>query len=132
MPRSRLVVAMIATSVAGALTACGNSSSSVTSPPSSASRADFCRAVDRLSADTTPPDAADELSRVGTPSDMSADARHGFDVLVAHLRDLPPKTQPRAITQMIQGLSSGDMSDVRAFITYYGRECRGLPGDSPS
>lgn len=132
MPNARVAVAALATVLTGALAACGGSSSSTTSSPTSASKATFCRTFDRLGTDTSPRDAADELSRVGTPSDLSADARHGFDVLVEHLRDLPPKTQPREITQMVQGLSNGDMSDVRAFITYYGHECHGVPGDSSS
>jgi hypothetical protein len=134
MPNARVAVAALATVPAVALTACGGSSSSTSSSPTSASasKATFCRTFDRLGTDTSPRNAAGELSRVGTPSDVSADARHGFDVLVDHLRDLPAKTQPRAITQMVQGLSSGDMSDVRAFITYYGTECQDVPGDSSS
>jgi hypothetical protein len=108
---------------------CGGSSSS---PPSAASKADFCHTFDQLGSDTSPQHAADELSRVGTPSGMPADARHGFDVLVSHLRDLPEGTQPRQITQMIQGLNGGDASDVRAFITYYAGECQGVPSGASS
>jgi hypothetical protein len=128
MPKARVVVAALATVLAGVLTACGGSSSS----GASASKADFCRTFDRLESDTTPQRAADELSRVGTPGGMPADARHGFDVLVNHLRDLPKGTQARQITQMVQGLNTQDMSDVRAFITYYAGECQGIPGDSSS
>jgi hypothetical protein len=129
MPKARVAVATLATLLAGVLTACGDSSSSSTT---SASKADFCRTFDQLGSETSPRHAADELTRVGTPSDMSAGARHGFDVLVDHLRDLPEGTQPRQITQMVQGLDDQDMSDVRAFITYYGKECQGVPGDSSS
>jgi hypothetical protein len=128
MPQARTLVAAAATMVlAGGLTGCGDSSSS-----SSASKADFCRTFNQLGSDTSPHRAADELSRVGTPSDIGSGARRGFDVLVAHLRDLPEGAQPREVTQMVQGLHSQDATDVRAFITYYVGECQGLPGDSSS
>ena len=128
MSKARLVAVVPAVVLAGALGACGGSSSSAPA----ASKADFCRTFDHLASDTTPQHAADELSRVGTPSGMPQEARHGFDVLVDHLRDLPEGAQPRQITQMVQGLDSQDMSDVRAFITFYGTECRGVPGGSAS
>jgi len=116
--------------LAGGLTACGNDDSS--SSPNAASKADFCRTFNQLGADTSPRRAADELSRVGTPSDISASARRGFDVLVAHLRELRPGANPGDVTQMVRGLHSQDAEDVRAFITYYATECQGLPGDSSS
>ncbi len=132
MSKTRVVATgpavVLVTVLAGVLTACGGSSSSAPA----ASKADFCRTFDHLGSDTNPQHAADELSRVGTPSGMSGEARNGFEVLVDHLRDLPEGTQARQITQMVQGLNSQDMSDVRAFITFYGTECQGVPGDSSS
>jgi hypothetical protein len=112
----------------GALAACGDSSSSGTS----ASKTDFCRTFDRLQTTTTPREAADALTRVGTPSDIGAGAHHGFEVLVGRLRDLPEGTKPSQISQMVRGLDAQDAADVRAFVTYYASECQGLPGDSSS
>jgi hypothetical protein len=120
-----MVLAMV---LAGALTACGSSSSS----GSGASKGDFCRSFDDLGSRATPRHAADELSKVGTPSDIDADARHGFELLVDHLRDLPDKSSPGGITKMVQDMRPQDATDVRAFITYYASECQGLPGDSGS
>jgi hypothetical protein len=112
--------------LAGGVSGCGPTSSASTS----ASRADFCRTFDRLGTGTTPRRAADELSRVGTPSDIGASARRGFAVLVEHLRDLPPNTSPGEVTQMVQHLHTETAADVRAFIAYYAVECRRIPSDS--
>ena len=76
-----------------------------------------------------PGHAADELSKVGTPSDIGSSARHGFDLLVSHLRDLPDKRSPGGITKMVQDMNDRDAADVRDFITYYASECQGVSGD---
>ncbi len=128
MPGARILAAAAAMVLAGSLAACGDTSSS----SSSASKADFCQTFNRLGSDSSPRHAADELSRVGTPSDIGSSARRGFVVLVDHLRVLPPGTKPAEITQMVKDLHSQDATDVRDFITYYASECQGLPGDSSS
>jgi hypothetical protein len=129
VPEAKLMVAAMAVVLAGGLAACGNDTPSSSS---SASKADFCRTFDRLGSDTSPEHAADELSRVGTPSDIGSSARRGFDVLLDDLRNLPPGAKPGEITQMVKDLPAQDATDVRDFITYYGAECQGLPGDRAS
>lgn len=126
---SVVVVAMaLAIPLSGVLAACGDSSSS----SRSASKADFCAGFEKLGSRTKPSVAADELSRVGTPSDIDAEARRGFDLLVHHLRDIPDVRSPSGITRMMQNMSAADAADVRAFITYYASECQGVPSDAPS
>ena len=125
----RILVAAMAMGLTTFLTACGGSSSSGTS---AASKEDFCRTFDRLGSGAAHAHAADELRAVGTPDDIGTTARHGFEVLIDHLRDLPAGTQPRQVTQMVQGLSAGDAAAVRAFITYYASECQGVPADPSS
>ena len=129
MAGPRILVAAMALGVATCLTACGGSSSS---GASAASKEDFCRTFDRLGSGNTPAHAADELRAVGTPDDIGTTAQHGFEVLIDHLRDLPAGTQPRQVTQMVQGLSAADAADVRAFITYYASECQDVPSGSSS
>lgn len=131
MTQARVLVTATALLLTGGLTACGGDSSS-TSSTASASKADFCRTFNQLGADASPQDAAAELSRVGVPSDITASARHGFQVLVDHLQELSPNTKPGMVTQMVKNLPAQDASDVRSFITYYATECQGLPGDSSS
>jgi len=126
MTQARALVAGMVLVLAGWLTACGDSSSS----SSSASKTDFCRTFNQLGADATPQHAADELSRVGTPSNIGASARRGFDVLVSHLRNLPPGATPEGISQMVKNLHTRDAADVRAFVVYYTSECQGIPGSS--
>jgi len=125
MPEPRSVVAALAVVMAGGLAACGGSSSG-----SGASKKDFCATFDHLGSRTDPRQAADQLSRTGTPSDIDSDARQGFQVLVDHLRDLPAGSTPGRISQMVHGLNAQDAADVRDFITYYASECQGLEGGS--
>jgi len=129
MPVARILVPALGMVLAGCLAGCGNGDSSSSE---GASKADFCRTFNQLGADTSPQRAADELSRVGTPSDIDAGARRGFEVLVEHLRDLPAGTKPGEITQMVKDLHAQDAADVRAFVTYYAQECQHLPTGAPS
>ena len=126
--RSAALTAPLTLLMALGLAACGDASSS----GSSASQADFCRSFEKLGSDTTPGHAADELSRVGTPSDIGSSARHGFELLVSHLRELPDRSSPGGITKMVQDMNDQDAADVRDFITYYASECQGVAGDASS
>jgi len=122
--------------LAGVLVACGSSSSgaagSGSGMPTDASKSAFCGAFDKLGSGTTPHEAADALGKVGTPSNIDSNARHGYQVLLDHLRELPDNAKESDITAMAKGLSGSDQADVTAFITYYATECQGLPGDSSS
>ena len=133
MPDARTLVAAMAMVPVVGLGACGSpSSSSPSAAASTASKADFCRTFEHLGPDSSPPQAADELSRVGTPGDIDTDARHGFEVLVDHLRRLPEGRQAGRIGQLVRDLNAEDAADVRAFITYYAKECQGFAGDDRS
>jgi len=129
MPETRILAAAGALMLAGGLASCGHGGSS---SATAASKVDFCRTFDELGLDSSPQTAADELSRVGTPSDIDAGARRGFEALVEHLRDLPAGTKPGEITQMVKDLHAQDAADVRAFVTYYAQECQHLPTGAPS
>jgi hypothetical protein len=117
-----------------ALGACGGGSSSGAAggSPSDASKDAFCKTFTELGADVTPKEAADRLSRVGTPRGIGSDQRHGFEVLLDNLRKLPDKANDSTLTQMAKGLQAGDKADVVAFLTYYADECQGIPSDSSS
>ena len=122
--------------LAGALTACGSGSSSASGDgagsPTDASEEAFCKTFDELAGDVSPEEAADKLSEVGTPGDISSDAQHGFQVLVDHLRQLPDDAKESDITEMARGLSGSDRADVTAFISYYAQTCQHIPTDLPS
>jgi hypothetical protein len=112
----------------GGVSACGGSSSSAAAAgdgdgPTTASKTTFCGAFQKMSNSTTPKEAADSLSAVGTPSDIDASSRHGFDVLVEHLEALPDDAKASDLTNMRKGLSAGDKADVLAFSTYLTHEC---------
>jgi len=133
MPVARILVAAMATVLAGGLAGCGSSSSATSNAvASTASKADFCRTFENLGPDPSPPKAAERLSRVGTPGDMDSGARHGFEVLVDRLRHLPQGSHAGRIAQLVRDLKPEDAADLRAFITYYAKECQGFTGDQSS
>jgi hypothetical protein len=117
--------------VAGAMAACGGSSSSTPTgaagAPTGATTADFCSTVQNLasSSNATPKDVADQLQAVGTPSDISASERHGFEVFVDKLETLSASAKA---SDLQQGLSATDLKDVTAFETYVQGAC--VPGTS--
>jgi hypothetical protein len=121
--------------LAGGLAACGGSPSSAGSgadAPDDASTSSFCSSLATLTGTLSPRRAAETLGRVGTPSDIGSSARHGFEVLLGRLRELPPHANKGDITQMARGLRPADQQDVAAFLTYYRGECRGLPTGAAS
>jgi hypothetical protein len=116
-----------ALALAGTLAACGGGSSDGVngSPPTDASPALFCKTFTDLGAGTTPKQAAVELSKVGTPSGISSTDRHGFEVLLAHLPQLPDNANDRTLTAMAQSLKADDQADLFSFLKYYANECQG-------
>jgi hypothetical protein len=126
-PRTPRLVTLVL--VAGGLAACGNSS---TGPgahaPDDAARSAFCGSWARLTGHLSPQRTADTLGKVGTPGDIGSRARHGFEVLLARLHDLPEHAHKGDITQMARGLHGTEQQDVAAFLAYYARECRGQGG----
>jgi soluble cytochrome b562 len=114
--------------VTGAVAACGSGSSSTAATgaataPTGATTTDFCATFQNMANDSTPKQAADKLQAVGTPSDMAADARHGFEVLVDHLEKMPDAAQSKDLVAMEKGLSATDQKDVLAFTTYLTKAC---------
>jgi hypothetical protein len=112
----------------GALAACGGGSSSTAATgaataPTGATTTDFCSTFQNLASDSTPKQAADKLQAIGTPSDIAADARHGFEVLVDHLETMPDTSKSKDLLAMEQGLSATDQKDVLAFTTYLTKAC---------
>lgn len=117
--------------LAGGVTACGGGSGSSdaggSGAPTNASKTSFCKTFTALGADTTPKQAADKLAEIGTPSGIDSGARHGFEVLIDHLRALPDDAKDSDLTGMAKGLKAGDQTDVVSFLTYYTDECQDLP-----
>jgi hypothetical protein len=128
--KKTLAVAGLLT-VMGGVAACGGSSSSTgagstsgsSDGPTTASKTTFCGTFEKLSSSSTPKDVAAALSTAGTPSDIDASSRHGFEVLVEHLKTLPDNAKSKDLKAMEKGLSKTDEQDVLAFSTYLTKEC---------
>jgi hypothetical protein len=134
MRNARTLVAAGTFVLAAGLTACGSSSSQsdADGTPTNASKTTFCKTFTDLGADTTPKEAADKLGQIGTPSGIDAGARHGFEVLIDHLRALPDNAKDSDLTGMAKDLKAGDQADVVSFLKYYADECQDLPTGSSS
>jgi hypothetical protein len=113
--------------VLGGVSACGSNSSSGASSsaggPTDADQASFCSTFAKLSDSTTPKDAAAAFTKVGTPKDITSDARHGYEVLVAHLATMPDNAKSADFAAMQKSLSAADLKDVTSFVTYLTSEC---------
>jgi hypothetical protein len=121
--------------VLGGTAACGSSDSSSSASdagPTDADKASFCDMFQKLSDSTTPKEAAAAFQKVGTPSDITDDARQGYEVLVSHLSTMPDNASASDLTAMQQKLSATDKKDVIAFVTYLTKECVGSLPSAPS
>ncbi len=122
--------------VLGGVSACGSNSSSGSAGsadgPTDADKASFCATFAQLSNSTTPKDASAAFKKVGTPSDITSDARHGYEVLVEHLATLPDNAKSSDFAAMQKSLSAADLKDVTSFVTYLTAECTPSSGSSSS
>ena len=126
MNLSKTTAALALVALVGVTGACGgNSSSSPASEgaPADTSKASFCTTLTGLTQDSTPKEVSDALNKLGTPSDITSDARHGFEVFAAGLAKLPDDAKGADVTKMEKGLSADDQKDLQAFITYLQKEC---------
>ncbi len=113
--------------VMGGTAACGGSSSSGSSTsadgPTDAKKSDFCATFQNLGNNTTPKQASAAFQKTGTPSDIPAGARHGFEVLVEHLATMADNAQASDLTNMEKNLNATDQKDVLAFVAYLTKQC---------
>jgi hypothetical protein len=117
-------VAGVGALMAVTLAACGGS------PPTNASVEDFCAVGDELDglfSDLADDDfegfvdaaseAADRLSDVGTPEDISEDAREGFELMIDILEDLDADEMQAAQeawdARVDEATESGDFSELQ-------------------
>jgi hypothetical protein len=121
--------------VLGASAGCGSSDSSSSASaagPTDADKTSFCTSFQKLSDSTTPKEAAAAFEKVGTPSDITADARQGYEVLVSHLSTMADDSSSSDLNAMQQSLSATDRKNVIAFVTYLTKECVGSLPSAPS
>lgn len=68
-------------------------------------------------------DLAEEMESVGTPSDMSAEARRGFEVFVTQIREVSVKDISGNLEDLTAGLSKADQKAGDAFLTWRNEQC---------
>jgi hypothetical protein len=129
--RKALAAAGLVVALTGSLTACGGGSDSTGGggsggAPTDASKDAFCGTLKDQSSDAAPKDVAARMKSVGTPSDINAPARRGFEVLVDKMSQLSSSNPSDAdIAKMAKDFAKQDLADVQAFIAYYVQKCAG-------
>jgi hypothetical protein len=121
--------------VLGGVAGCGSSDSSSSASdagPTDADKTSFCDTFRKLSDSTTPKEAAATFREVGTPSDITDDARQGYEVLVSHLSTMADDASSSDLTAMQEKLSTTDKQHVVAFVTYLTKECVGSLPSAPA
>lgn len=80
-------------------------------------------------------DFADQLAEVGTPENISEEAREGFEIFIDTINDLPDDASAAEIEDFDPDISDEDDAKVDAFFEYTATECAealGIPSDLPS
>lgn len=144
-----VLIAAVLLSLGGVAAGCGGNSDSASSAsstptassspsgaPTDGSSSDLCTA---LQAGSTIKDGADVadfasgLEKAGTPSDIPADARKGFEVYVGVLDKVDPKATAQDLKNMKNvNLSKADQTNVQAFLTYASTACAPSAPSAPA
>jgi len=156
MKRFSLLAALLL--VLGLLAGCGSSDSDadggsgsgggVADAPKNASVEDFCGAFMDLIEQATQPgaelsdadqvklakDLSKKLQEIGTPEDMPADARKGFEKALQLIDDLSEDATPEEMEKASGSLTEEEQANQSALSDYISKKCLGslLPSASPS
>lgn len=95
------------------LVGCGGSSYDGAEAPHDASASAFCAVVADIDLND-PKSFVEDLVEVGTPADIPADARSGFEVMVENATE--------------DEISDADQEKVNAFVAYFTSTCAGDVG----
>jgi hypothetical protein len=81
--------------------------------PRDADTADFCKVIQSIDLTGSADDFADDLSAVGTPEDIPAEAREGFEIMIDNASDAT--------------IDDGDQAKVSVFLEYFTTKCGATP-----
>jgi hypothetical protein len=123
-----------------------SASSDASSSASSEEGSDFCQAfldfgtalssVDPSASPSTiikqVKSEADKLGDVDLPSDITDDAKDGFNAIIGAIDSLPDDATLEDLGNLENGLSAKEKTDAQAFNTYLEGACPELSGDSGS
>lgn len=110
--------------------ACGGDSNSA---PTDASMETFCSTLTSIADDASAEDVAEALTKVGTPSDIPADARAGFEFMVDNAKELE-EFDPSDASALEDKFGATDAKNMTAFVNYLVSSCVGnmLPTEIPT
>jgi hypothetical protein len=104
----RTIAGLLGTGLLVVLTACGGSDAKGADAPADASQEEFCSIISDIDL-SDPKSFVDDLSTVGTPASIPADARAGFEVMIDNAT--------------ADEISDGDQEKVSAFVAYFTTTC---------
>ena len=141
MSRRHLALPFVGVLLAATAVACGGSEDA----PTSASEKDFCEGQSSLMEDLAngareEPDPAamaeliqdwaDEVEEIGTPEDISEDARAGFEATLEQARDISAEDlEEDNLDKLGEDLSGEAEKQTEAFNRYVGETCGDMFGD---
>jgi hypothetical protein len=140
-------IALALSGLGGALTGCGGSDSdgdgSAADAPKDASKDGFCEKLTGLSAAVAKADPEDtsaainalkdwigEMEDYGTPSELSGEARGGFEVLIATFKGVDEDASMEDLQKLGTDASAADTKKVEAFSAWTSENC--TPATTPS
>jgi hypothetical protein len=129
--------------VAGTTFGCGGNSDDDKAASETTSTADFCTAYKSLFSSfegaTKPPsdaeavkaikDWGDEMEKTGTPEDIPADAKEGFQLVLDTIADIPDDATKAEIQKLTGDLSAEEQKQSDAFGKWASETC---PQETPS
>jgi hypothetical protein len=104
--------------VAGTTAACGGGSA-----PKDASVDDFCHENTQSNNDESGKDAAKRLEDTGTPKDMPADARSGFEAILKLAKKDDGDMSEDDKKKAYDDLGDDDKKNIDAYISYVSSKC---------
>lgn len=119
--------------VAGTAVGCGGGA------PTDASTDDFCKTFEEMQQETADlgedaestdivkalKDLGKKMEDVGTPDDISEDARKGFETFVDAIKGLPDDATEKQLDEVDKDFSDAEEKQFEAFQEYVGKTCTG-------
>lgn len=98
--------------IIGLTTGCGGAPVGADAP-TDADKAEFCKAIQGIDLGGSADDFADDLSEVGTPEGIPAEAREGFEIMIDNASE--------------DTVSDANQEKVGVFLAYFTETCGAAP-----
>lgn len=95
-------------------TACGGGPEGADAP-TDADKSEFCKVIQGIDLGGSADEFADDLAEVGTPADIPAEAREGFEIMIDNASE--------------DTISDSNQAKVGVFLEYFTTTCGAVPAE---